>query len=149
MKQRIYLDTSVLSALHDDRAPERRLQTQEFWNSLSAYEASTSELTRQEIGDTPDAALRARMLESLNALVVFPISAAMQQFAAAYIDAGIFPRTQEADAIHVAAAVLTRHDVLLSWNFKHLVNRRRRALVNATNISLGAATVDIISPLEL
>lgn len=149
MKQRIYLDTSVLSALHDVRAPERRLQTEGFWAALGAYEASTSELTRLEINDTPDRELRDRMLNSLSALSVFPITAAMRSLAGAYIAAGIFPTTQEPDAIHVAAAVLTRHDVLLSWNFKHLVNRRRRALVNATNISLGAATVDIISPLEL
>lgn len=149
MKQRIYLDTSVLGALHDDRAPERRFQTEEFWKTIDAYEASTSELTRQEIGDTPDAALRVRMLNSLGVLRVFPIIEAMRLFASAYINAGILPRTQLPDAIHVAAAVLTRHDVILSWNFKHLVNRRRRALVNATNISLGAATVDIISPLEL
>jgi glycogen operon protein len=40
-------------------------------------------------------------------------------------------------AVHVAAAVLTRQDVLVSWNFRHLVNRRRRAQVNEVNISLG------------
>jgi hypothetical protein len=38
----------------------------------------------------------------------------------------------------VAAAVLTQQDVLLSWNFEHLVNRHRRAQINEGNISLGS-----------
>ena len=53
------------------------------------------------------------------------------------------------DALHVAAAVLHRQDILLSWNFKHLVNRRRRARVNDINISLGLPTLEILAPPEL
>lgn len=149
MKQRLYLDTSILSAPHDHRAPERRGETETFWSRLAEFEPSTSELTGQEIRETPDAARRDLMLATLNAIVVFPIMPEMRDFADRYLAAGIFPRTEQADALHVAAAVLTRHDVLLSWNFKHLVNRRRRAMVNAINLSLGAAAIDIISPPEL
>lgn len=149
MKLRLYLDTSVLSALHDERTPERQQLTADFWSQILEFEVSTSELTRQEINDTPDAARRDRMVSSLAIVTVFPISSEMHDFSLRYLVAGIFPRTQEADALHVAAAVLTRHDVLLSWNFKHLVNRRRRAMVNAINLSLGAGTLDIISPPEL
>jgi hypothetical protein len=43
---------------------------------------------------------------------------------------------------------MTRQDVLLSWNFRHLVNRRRRALINQVNISLDLPVIEIISPLE-
>jgi len=53
------------------------------------------------------------------------------------------------DALHVAAAVLTRQDVLLSWNFKHLVNRRRRARINEYNISVGLPAVEIVAPPEV
>jgi hypothetical protein len=53
------------------------------------------------------------------------------------------------DAVHVAAAVLTRQDILLSWNFRHLVNRVRRAKVNEVNISLGLPTIEVIAPPEI
>jgi hypothetical protein len=53
------------------------------------------------------------------------------------------------NALHVATAVLIRHDVLLSWNFRHLVNRRRRAEVNEVNISVGLPMVEILAPPEL
>ena len=51
--------------------------------------------------------------------------------------------------IRMAAAVLTRQDVLLSWNFKHLVNRRRRAQINEENISLGLPVIEIVAPPEI
>jgi hypothetical protein len=53
------------------------------------------------------------------------------------------------DAVHVAAATLSRQDVLVSWNFKHLVNRRRRAMVCGVNAAAGLPPIDILSPPEL
>lgn len=149
MKTRIYLDTSIISALHDQLAPERQRQTRSFWSSLGEFEVSTSELTRGEINRTPDEVRRGQLLGSLAQISMLSLTSEMHTLASRYIEEGIFPRTQSPDALHVAAAVLTRHDVILSWNFKHLVNRRRRALVNAVNLSLRVATVDIISPPEL
>ena len=73
----------------------------------------------------------------------------MRNLAQDYLDAGIFTPTMQDDALHVAAAVLTRHDILLSWNFKHLVNRRRRAVINQLNITKGLPTVEIVAPPEV
>jgi hypothetical protein len=53
------------------------------------------------------------------------------------------------DALHVAAAVLTRQDILVSWNFKHLVNRRRRARINDVNITLSLSMLEILAPPEV
>ena len=73
----------------------------------------------------------------------------MRNLAASYVSAGTFTAAMYNDALHVAAAVLTRQDVLLSWNFKHLVNRRRRAQINEENISLGLPTIEIVAPPEI
>ena len=48
MKLKLYLDTSVFSAYLDDRAPDRRAQTVEFWERLTVFDACTSELAREE-----------------------------------------------------------------------------------------------------
>ncbi len=48
-KLRIYLDTSVFSAYFDARLPERMEETQAFWAKIKEFEASTSELARNEI----------------------------------------------------------------------------------------------------
>lgn len=69
--------------------------------------------------------------------------------AQSYIKGGVFTPVVLNDAVYVAAAVLTRQDILLSWNFKHMVNRTRRAKVNEVNISLGLPSIEIIAPPEI
>ena len=53
------------------------------------------------------------------------------------------------DALHVAVAVVSRQDILVSWNFRHLVNRRRFAPINEVNIPMGYATIEILAPPEV
>jgi len=149
MKLRIYLDTSIFSAYFDDRAPDRRVQTKEFWARIAAFEASTSELTREELEKTPDAARRTKLLKLLESLTRHPVTEEMKRLTQNYVKAGVFTPAMLNDAVHVAAAVLTRQDILLSWNFKHMVNRTRRAKVNEVNISLGLPSIEIIAPPEI
>lgn len=48
MKLRMYFDTSVCSAYDDDQVTDRQHQTEEFWLRMDAFEATTSELAREE-----------------------------------------------------------------------------------------------------
>jgi hypothetical protein len=73
----------------------------------------------------------------------------MNQLGQRYVSEGVFTATMLSDALHVAAAVISRQDVLLSWNFRHLVNRRRRAKVNEVNVEAGLRTIEILAPPEL
>jgi len=43
MKNKIYLDTSVISALFDERTPERLSMTSALWLKLNDYEVAVSE----------------------------------------------------------------------------------------------------------
>lgn len=149
MALRVYLDTSVFSAYHDEAVRDRQIQTEEFWARRNQFEVSTSELAREELGQTPDPARRRQLLALLEGLAVHPITDMMRALARSYMEAGVFSELMYNDGVHVAAAVLTRQDVLLSWNFRHLVNRRRRAQVNQVNISLGLPTIDIVAPPEV
>jgi predicted nucleic acid-binding protein len=47
--QKIYLDTSVISALFDDRMPERKQLTEEFWEKLQEQEVYFSTVGKEEI----------------------------------------------------------------------------------------------------
>ena len=149
MKQRVYLDTSVLSALEDLRWPDRAELTRLFWVRRDQFELCTSELARQEVAETSDEDRRRQMSALLSELTIHPVTAEMHALARRYVEAGIFPESVIADAVHVAAAVLTRCDVLISWNFKHLVNRTRRNAVAVVNASSGLPTIEIIAPPEL
>lgn len=149
MKLRIYLDTSIFSAYYDDRAPDRRAQTEEFWARIAAFEASTSELAREELQKTPDRDRRMKLLKLLDSLDVHSVTEEIKKLAQNYVKAGVFAPVMLNDAVHIAAAVITRQDILLSWNFKHMVNRTRRAKVNEVNISKGLPSIEIIAPPEI
>ncbi len=149
MKLRVYLDTSVFSAYYDERLMDRKAETEQFWKRLNQFEVSTSDLARQELSQTTDRELQAKLKGLLGQVKVFPLMQEMTDLAQNYLDAGVFTPPMFNDALHVAASVMTRQDVLLSWNFKHLVNRRRRALINQLNISKGFPTVEIVAPPEI
>ena len=149
MKLRLYLDTSVFSAYYDQRHLDRKVETEQFWNKLNQFEVTTSELAKLELSQTSNAELRTQFLELLNQVTMVPVTLEMKDLAQNYLDADIFTPTMLNDAIHVAAAVMTRQDVLLSWNFKHLVNRRRRGMVNQVNISKGLPMIEIVAPPEI
>ena len=99
--------------------------------------------------NTPNADRRKRLLELLDKLTVHSVAPEMKKLAESYVRAGVFTALMMNDAVHVAAAVLTRQDILLSWNFKHLVNRVRRAKINQVNVSQGLPTIEIIAPPEI
>ena len=54
-----------------------------------------------------------------------------------------------ADAVHVAAATLAGADLILSWNFRHIVNFDRIRGFNSVNIRLGYRSLTILSPMEI
>ena len=102
-----------------------------------------------EISRTANIALKSKLLTLLERVTLIPVTEEMKDVAQNYLDADIFTPTMRNDALHVAAAVMTRQDVLLSWNFKHLVNRQRRALINQLNISRGLPMIEIVAPPEV
>jgi hypothetical protein len=148
VKLRVYLDTSVVSAYVDDRLPERKRATVEFWNRLGDYEVAVSELTVTEIQATGGPPIREQMTELIRPFSILPVEEA-RRLAQEYVLRGVFsPGTME-DAIHVAGAVASRQDMLVSWNFRHLVNRHRRALINEVNVLMGYPTIEILAPPEV
>ena len=53
------------------------------------------------------------------------------------------------DALHVALASVGRVDVMVSWNFKHIVNLNRIRLFNAVNLEEGYSLIEIRTPKEV
>lgn len=66
----------------------------------------------------------------------------------AYIE-GILTETWYDDALHVALATVAECDVIVIWNFKHIVNFKKIPLFNAVNVLQGYRQIAIHSPLEV
>lgn len=54
-----------------------------------------------------------------------------------------------ADALHVALASVGGADVLVSWNFKHVVNLGKIRSFNAVNLEQGYGLIEIRTPKEV
>jgi len=70
-----------------------------------------------------------------------------------YITENVVGKTSRDDCIHIALATINRADVLISWNFKHIVNYKRIYKrirgYNAVNLKFGYPMIEIRSPQEM
>ena len=71
------------------------------------------------------------------------------ELATEYITEEVVGQTNLADCLHIALATINRADLLVSWNFKHIVNIERIRGYNSINIKNGYKQLDIRSPREL
>lgn len=148
---RIYLDTSVPSTYFDDRTPDRQKATQEFWTKALSHndELLISEIVILEIARTPIQEKREKMLELVRNLFELPQGPQVIDLARELVQANLVPAGKIEDALHLALAALHQVDVLVSWNFRHMVNlkiRKQLPLVLAKNGCFHK--YEIISPYE-
>lgn len=149
----MYIDSSVWNGAFDEHALQVRSETVAFFDRLSGtgeHEALVSDVVLQELGQAP--AVRAAQLRELLRRVA-PVRLDLDDESAALaeedIQHGVVTAGHRADARHVAIATVGGADVLASWNYRHLVNRRRRDAFNGVNAILGYSTIEIISPPEV
>ena len=145
----LYLDTSVLSALFDTRNPERVEITREFFVTRISDRLLVSELTLAEIAATPSEALRRAMAEVADRCETVEVGTDADRLASQYIEAGAVSEAFSADAYHIAIAVACGADMVVSWNFRHIVRRKTRDVVNMVNTMHGYAHIEIVAPGEL
>ena len=148
MKTKIYLDTSVISALFDERTPERLEMTSNLWSKLNEYDVFISELVLNEI-ERANKENRDKMFLAIKDFIVLKISEETEELAHIYVNQGIFPEKYFDDALHVALASVNQIGILLSWNFSHLVKLKTRRMVSIVNLTENIMPVEIASPPEL
>jgi len=66
-----------------------------------------------------------------------------------YLAASVVGPASANDAMHVALAVVSRADMIVSWNFKHIVHYDKMRGFNAVNVREGYGQLMILSPLEV
>jgi hypothetical protein len=113
MKQRIYIDTSVIGRCEDEEFSKWSIQLfEEFRQGLRV--AVVSDLTQRELEGAPES--MKRILSSLpdtNVENVF-LTEEAETLAQNYIDGGVVTAKHIADAQHIAIASVERADVLVS-----------------------------------
>ena len=73
----------------------------------------------------------------------------INELAKEYVKSGIFPEKYIDDARHIACATTYNLDIILSWNFKHIVKRKTIIMTEQINLMQGYKNVEIYSPAEV
>ncbi len=147
-RPRVYVDNSVFSGTQDEEFAEESLR---FFERVreGAYTVLVSETVLRELARAPEGARRVHADLPAGSVEEVPVDDEVMELAQAYIDAGVLGSRRIADATHVAAATVARADLILSWNFKHLVNYNRIRKFNGVDALKGFAQIEIRSPLEV
>ncbi len=148
MPQRFYFDTSVLGGVYDVEFEEETALLFEKVN-LGQIICVYSNLTETEISNAPE---RVRTFfenikdEHKEKVLVTPEALLLAQ---KYVDENVVGETSLDDCVHIATATLSKVDILVSWNFKHIVNVYRIRGYNSVNLRAGYSVLNIHSPKEI
>ncbi len=147
-KIRVYADTSVFGGAIDEEFAQ---SSRPFFERLERGEFTllVSTETLRELGAAPPVVREVFQRIAEEHLESVPVGAEVEGLADAYIAAGILGKASRSDAIHVAAATVAEADLIVSWNFRHIVNLNRIAKYNAVNVLNGHRPIEIRSPAEV
>jgi hypothetical protein len=144
----IYVDTSVVGGCEDARFRDDSLARWERFRT-GHDTLVLSEHTLRELANAPQA-VRNRITEiPRENQVLLPDQPEAVALAEAYLKRGVLGPGSRSDALHIALATIRRVDVLVSWNFRHVVNLGRIRLFNAVNIGEGFGILEIRTPKEV
>ncbi|CAK7036190.1 MAG: hypothetical protein BACD_00120 [Bacteroides rodentium] len=148
-KLKIYLDTSVISYLDQQDAPEKMAETQRLWKDLEkgTYEVYLSQVTLDEIGACrePKRLKLYEYLAHIHYTMIEP-SAEIIRLADKIVEMGILKKKSIDDCQHIASAMVGGCDCVVSWNFKHLVNYRTIKGIRVISAMENYGSIDILSP---
>ena len=144
---RVYADTSVFGGVFDegfDAASRAFLET----IREGRFSLVISTFVRSELEDAPKPVRECfeRILPLAEIARPGLDALALRD---AYMTAGIVGPRQGVDALHVAMATVARCELIVSWNFKHIVHYQKIPRYNAVNVLQGYQPIAIFSPLEV
>lgn len=147
MRQRIYIDTSVIGGYFDEEFEDasKRLFERIADKDFDVY---FSEVNETELSLAPQYIRDLKKLIPTDCYKYLVINEEVKQLAETYISEKALGQASMNDAYHIAIASVNRLDCLVSWNFKHIVNYDKIKHFNSINLKLGYPLIDIRTPLE-
>lgn len=145
---RVYIDTSVFGGYFDD---EFSVVSRQFFDAVFGGQVISliSETLVAELIRAPEHVqdLLGRTIQARSERLVLTSEAIILRDA--YLKGEVVTQKYADDALHVAQATLARADVIVSWNFRHLVNPSRIRAFNGINLAQGYGLIVVMTPAEL
>jgi len=147
-RPRVYIDTSVIGGCFDEEFKEYSLQL--FDEFISGRKKLViSDVILFELEEAPQQVKSALTRVPSDNIEYVSLNEESITLANAYLKEGVVAEGSLSDARHMAIATVERVDILVSWNYKHIVNINRIRLLNSVNLKLGYPVIEIRSPREV
>ena len=145
---RIYIDTSVFGGCFDDEFAE---ESKKLFDMARRGEITlvVSDLLAAELRLAPSKVIEIFNSLPEDCLEEITISQESEQLRDWYLESKVLGTSASKDAFHVALATISKADMIVSWNFKHIVHVSKIRGFNAVNIREGYHIIDIRSPREV
>lgn len=148
MKQRIYIDTSVVGGYFDEEFKEATIALfQRLENGEIIF--VVSDLLDLELINAPQKVRELLHNYSSDKFFRVELTEEAIKLADSYILEKVVGKTSLEDCRHIALATINKVDVLASWNFRHIVNLDKIKGYNSVNLKLGYQMIEIRSPKDL
>jgi len=146
-KLKLYFDTSVIGGYFDDEFSE---ETVEIFNEVKkgVYDLAISDLTTRELTKAPEK-VRTLLQDKEIEFEQIIVTQEAIELATEYVHEKVVGQTSFDDCIHIATATINKINILVSWNFKHIVNIQRIRGYNSINLKNGYQTLEIRSPKDI
>ena len=145
---RVYIDTSVIGGCFDSEFAKWSNGLMKDFR-LGHFKPVVSDIVTVELKEAPDLVRKkyAELIDYGAEIVVENND--VKSLVHAYQKHKILSDKFENDMTHIALATVIEVDLLVSWNFKHIVHFDKIRQFNVVNQKVGYKTIQILSPREV
>ena len=152
-KLKIFLDASAISNLYQDNMPNEMADMKTLWNMIEQgeYEMVFSTLVEHELSRIADPQKNAIIKDYIDQIGCEPceLTTEMEDIANLIIKHGILKQKDYNDCMHIACAMVTGCDCLVSYNFDDINNVKTMKGVRTISLLQGYGDIDIVTAASL
>lgn len=149
-RPKVYIETTVPNYVFNDEVPEKQQVTKQLFSLIhrQLFEPFVSSITIGEINKSPEPK-RSKMFELIRKFPILEPTPQSVRLSEEYIRHYIIPDNFYNDGLHIAIATVNHLDIIVSYNFQHIVNLKTIKGVTGINLLYNLATPEIVSPEEV
>ena len=149
---KIYIETSVFNFYFADDAPDKKQDTLKLFKEIKngLYVPYTSAYVLQELtrANEPKQSQMTALISEYD-MYFLEQGDDIRTLAGLYVSDGVIPEKHLTDALHIAAATVNDLDIIVSYNFQHIVKRKTVLMTESINLRAGYKRIGIFSPTEV
>jgi hypothetical protein len=149
---KIYLETTIFNFKFADDAPDKKQDTIKLFDEIAQgkYIPYTSDYVLQELlkAEEPKKSQMVNLIDQYK-IRFLEANETAEILSDKYVFEGIIPAKYRTDGVHIAMATINDLDIIVSYNFQHIVKLKTIIGTESVNLREGYKRIGIYSPTEV